>query len=146
MTRPDPHPVELMALAALLLAEALLTVLRLLVVPAVAALLVLAGWRPGPRAAAPQAQPVGAASAEPLPAADAAEPAGPAEPLPQAPAVAMACAPEPVGLEPPPLERLTVAQLRRLARVAGLPRSLTRSGRRADLLLALSGLEAATCN
>jgi hypothetical protein len=41
------------------------------------------------------------------------------------------------------LEPLTVAQLRAQTRAAGLPRALARSGRRAQLLEALAGLEAA---
>ena len=43
---------------------------------------------------------------------------------------------------------LTVAELRRRARAAGLPRALSRSGRRADLLealVALVALEGAAC-
>ena len=44
-----------------------------------------------------------------------------------------------------PLQLLTVADLRRLARAAGLPRTLTRSGRRDALLTALVGLEVAAC-
>jgi L-aminopeptidase/D-esterase-like protein len=44
------------------------------------------------------------------------------------------------------LEPLTVAQLRRLARAAGLPRSLTHTGRRDALLTALVGLEVAACS
>lgn len=41
------------------------------------------------------------------------------------------------------LEPLPVAELRRLARAAGLPRSITRTGRRAALLPLLAGLEVA---
>lgn len=114
MTRNEAHPIELAALAVLALGWALMTVARLLLVPALALLLVALGWRP----AAPQPEPIA--------------------PLPQAPALALACAPEPVAIAAPPLERLTVAELRRLARVAGLPRTLSRSGRRAQLLEALA--------
>lgn len=39
------------------------------------------------------------------------------------------------------LQPCTVAALRRLARAAGLPRTLTRSGRRAELLQALAAWE-----
>jgi hypothetical protein len=46
--------------------------------------------------------------------------------------------PAPPWLPPlPELDRLPVSELRRRARAAGLPRSLSRSGRRADLLPAL---------
>ena len=116
MTRNEAHPIELAALAVLALGWALMTVARLLLVPALALLLVALGWRP----AAPQ--PVA-----PAPIAS-----------PEAPSLALACAPEPVAVPAPPLERLTVAELRRLARAAGLPRALGRSGRRAQLLEALA--------
>lgn len=63
-------------------------------------------------------------------------------------------APEPLPPAPSPLEviataaqqalePLPVVQLRRLARSAGLPRALTRTGRRAELVAALVGLEVA---
>lgn len=123
MTRTELHPLELAAVAAMALGWALWTVARLLLVPALALLLTLAGWRPAPRSAAPQPQPVAPAAAEPLP---------------PAPAVLLACAPEPVAIAAPPLEGLTVAQLRKLARAAGLPRSLSHAGRRAQLLAALA--------
>lgn len=125
MTRNESHPVELLVLAFLALAWALMTVARTLLVPALALLLTLAGWRP----AAPQPEPVAPAPSEAPPAPIAAS---------EAPAVVLTCAPEPVAIPAPPLERLTVAQLRRLARAAGLPRTLTRSGRRAQLLEALA--------
>ncbi|MFM8544086.1 MAG: hypothetical protein ACKOFN_09595 [Vulcanococcus sp.] len=89
---------------------ALWTLARLLL--AAAALLVLLGWRPAPRPAAPQPQPVAPAAVEASPAL-----------LPPSPA---------------PLERLRVVELRALARAALLPRTLSRSGRRADLLEALA--------
>ena len=41
------------------------------------------------------------------------------------------------------LEPLPVVQLRRLARSAGLPRALSRTGRRAEMVAALVGLELA---
>jgi hypothetical protein len=55
-----------------------------------------------------------------------------------------AAAPAPAPVAPwvpptlPPLEALPVATLRRLARAEGLPACLGRSGRRGDLLAALS--------
>lgn len=85
-----------------------------LLVALAALLLTIARWRP-------------AASAPAAPAAP------PAPPL-QHPLLALAVD----GLQP-----LTVAQLRTRARAAGLPRSLTRNGRRTDLLHALAGLEVA---
>lgn len=47
-------------------------------------------------------------------------------------------APAPVAIAALPFDRLTVAELRHLARVAGLPRTLSRSGRWAQLLEALA--------
>lgn len=44
------------------------------------------------------------------------------------------------------LQTRTVAELRRRARSAGLPRALTRNGRRDALLQALAGLEVAACS
>ena len=131
MTRNEAHPIELAALALLALGWAVWQITRLLLVPAAALLLTLAGWRP-----APQPQPVAPASDEASPA-PIASPEAPT-PLPQAPAFALACAPEPVAIAAPPLAGLTVAELRRLARAAGLPRTLSRSGRRAQLLEALA--------
>lgn len=119
MTCNEPDALELAALAVMATGWALWTLARLLLVPAVALLLTLAGWRPAPRAAAPQ-------------------PVAPPAPLPQRPAVVLACAAAPVAIAAPPLEGLTVAQLRKLARAAGLPRALSHSGRRADLLAALA--------
>lgn len=116
----DSYPLELAAVAVLALAWAVWQIARLLLVPAVAALLVLAGWRPA-RPAASEAPPAPIAASEPLPQ-----------------AVVLACAPEPAAITAPPLEGLNVAQLRHLARAAGLPRSLSRSGRRAQLLEALA--------
>ena len=54
--------------------------------------------------------------------------------------IVMACAPvaaEPVAIAAPPLDTLTVAQLRKVARARGLS-GLARKGRRADLLAALT--------
>lgn len=122
MNRNEAHPLELAALAVMATGWALWTVARLLLVPAVALLLTLAGWRPAPRVAAPRAA--------------APQPVAPPAPLPQAAAVVLACAAAPVTIAAPPLEGLTVAQLRKLARAAGLPRALSHSGRRAQLLAA----------
>lgn len=108
MNRSEVHPVELALLVCLLLVEAVAAVTRLLVVPLLARALVACGWRPAP---APR----------PL-----------LQHLQEAPA---APAPQP-ALES--LESMTVAALRRVARERGLARSLTRSGRRADLLEALA--------
>ncbi len=72
-------------------------------------LLLIAGVEPNTAPAAPAPAPVVAAASVAAP----------------APVVAAAAA-------------LTVAELRQMARAAGLPRSLTRSGRRADLLAALA--------
>lgn len=60
----------------------------------------------------------------------------------QQPALALPLAPvaEPIGEA---LVPLTVAELRRRARAAGLPRQLSRSARRADLLEAV---EVAACS
>lgn len=114
-------PVDLLLLAALATAEAL----AVLIAAAVALLLLLAGWRPaGPPAAAPS-------PAAPLPPA----PAAPPTAAPQLPA-----SPERVTAAPLPgdaLAGLRVVELRALARAAGLPQ-LGRSGRRAELLAALS--------
>lgn len=44
------------------------------------------------------------------------------------------------------LAAVPVRELRQLARAAGLPRQLSRSGRRADLLAALVALEVAACS
>ena len=97
--------------AAVLTAEALL----ILTAAAVALLLTVAGWCPALAPDRPAAAPLTAAA---MPA-----PAMPATPAAIAPAAQ--------------LEARTVAQLRRLARAAGLPQ-LGRSGRRADLLEALA--------
>lgn len=115
-----PHPVELLVLAGLAVGWALLTLLRTVLVPAVALLLVLAGWRPA--AAAPQA------------------PRLEGEPAAVAPLV-LACSAEPVAIAAPPLAELRVIELRALARAAGLAQ-LGRRGRRADLLAALQALPA----
>jgi hypothetical protein len=113
---PSPDLGALLLLGALALAAAL----RPLVVALVALVLTLAGWRPARPVSAPVSAP-----AAPM-AAPAAPMAAPASPLVAAPVRARA--------------RLTVAQLRTMARAAGLPSALARSGRRADLLAALAPL------
>lgn len=117
MDRTELHPADALLLLALAVLWAVAVLARAVLVPLVALLLTVAGWRPGalaPAAAAP------VAAAEP--------PLAPvAEPIAEA------------------LVPLTVAELRRRARAAGLPRALSRSGRRADLLEALVALEGAAC-
>jgi L-aminopeptidase/D-esterase-like protein len=114
------HPIELALTAALVVAEAL----TVLVVALVALVLTVARWRP--------AAPVTAATELP--------PVTPAPAPLQHPLTVVADALVAT------LEPLTVAQLRRLARSAGLPRAITRTGRRTDLLQALIGLEVAACS
>ena len=110
----NAHPVELMILAGWLVVEAL----AVLLVGAVALIVALLHAT-----------------------AQAAPPAPPAPVPSQPPANAPLAAPAAlVALE---LGRSNVRQLRRLARAAGLPPSLSRSGRRSALLDALSGLEVA---
>jgi hypothetical protein len=106
MNRTDElHPVELLILAAVLVAWAVVTIARTVLVPLVTLVLTIVS----PSAAPP--------------------PPEAAEPAPAAP-----------WLPPtlPNLEPLPVTTLRRLARAEGLPACLSRSGRRADLLLALA--------
>jgi hypothetical protein len=91
---------------------------RTLLVGLVALALLLARWRP-------------AAAPAPVPAAPVPAP-------PEAHPLALLAAAAMDQLQP-----LPVAELRRLARVAGLPRALTHKGRRAQLLEALGGLEVA---
>jgi hypothetical protein len=114
----NTHPVELLLFGALLALEAAAVLLAALV----ALLLTLAHWRPAAAAPAVNHEPP---TAPPLPAA---APWPLAEQAEQAREV---------------LESLTVAQLRSRARSAGLPRALSRTGRRAPLLEALAGLEVA---
>jgi hypothetical protein len=122
MNRTEMHPVELALVAALVVLEAAITLL----VALAALLLTVAQWWP----AAPAPAPTEVLAAEPI------------EPIPAAPAVA---------LHHPLVELAqtvadgfsssTVAQLRQRARTAGLPRSITRTGRRAELLEALVAME-----
>jgi len=88
------HPIEAAAIGAI----AGCRLARIIIVPAVALLLTLAGWQP-------------AQTTQPQPAA------------------------APMAAQPAP-ERLTVAQLRTMARAVG-HKALARNGRRADLLKAL---------
>ena len=114
MTRFHPHPIAAAAVGTV----ALVRLARAVVVPVVALVLTVAGYRPAP-----------AAQAAPAPmAALAADPAG------ILPAGFEAVARDWAGR---PLDCLTVAELRLQARAAG-HRALARSGRRADLLAALA--------
>jgi hypothetical protein len=61
----------------------------------------------------------------------------PALPPARSPLAALPPAPQPQP-QPEPLAALPVRELRRIARAAGLPRCLSHSGRRADLLAALA--------
>lgn len=79
----------------------------------------------------------------PAPAIPSAEPSRIPAQLPPLPAVTLACAaaPEPrrpVAVAAPPLEQLTVAQLRSLARTRGHRGARVRDARRCDLLLLLA--------
>lgn len=136
-------PVELLLLAGLALLWALWTVARLVPVPLLALLLSwcccasTAGTLPAVTAAIEAPQP---AEAEPLP-----RPAPVTDALP-VPAVTATAAPTLAQLASEvaaTLQPLTVKQLWAQARAAGLPRSLSRTGRRDALLSALSGLEVA---
>lgn len=113
-THNELGAVELLLLAGMAVLQAAAAV----AIPLVALLLTLAGWRPTARPTRP---------AEPAPA-----PAAPAAAHPLAQLATTAAA----ALEP-----LTVAQLRRLARSAGLPRAISRNGRRAVLLQELTALQ-----
>ena len=72
---------------------------------------------------------------------------GPRRPAASQQPLEQASAPLPVVITPalppapsaPSLEALPVARLRAMAREAGLPRQLSHSGRKADLLIALAG-------
>ncbi len=90
----------------------MLTIARAVLVPALALLLTAAGWRPAPSAPRPMEAPTEPPASDPVP-------------LPPA-------------LPAAPLGELTVAELRRVARAAGL-KTLARTGRRAELLVALAG-------
>ncbi len=125
----EPHPVELLLFAGLALLWALATAARLLVVPLLAALVALLTPR---RQAPPPAAPAPAA----------AEPIEPPATLPQSAAPVLPLA-ELAAATAARLQPLTVAQLRALARAAGLPRALSHTGRRVALLEALGWAEVA---
>ncbi|MEY3962881.1 MAG: hypothetical protein RLZZ106_136 [Cyanobacteriota bacterium] len=121
MNRTEMHPVELALVAGLVVLEAAITLL----VALAALLLTLARWRP----------------AAPAPTPAQASPAAPVEPIAASPAVALHHPLVELALEA--LQPLTVAQLRSRARAAGLPRNITRTGRRAELVEALVAMELA---
>jgi hypothetical protein len=134
------HPVELLLLAGMALLWALWTVARLVLVPALALLLSLC-CRASTDGTAPALTATPEAPApEPLeaPAAPVTDGTATAPKAPAAPALAQLAEQAAATLQP-----LTVAQLRAQARAAGLPRTLTRTGRRAALLEALSWAEVA---
>lgn len=116
MKNSDIRPVELLLLAGLAALEAAATLLIALV----ALVLTIAGWKPA--SAAPERP-----TAAPQPAAPIQPAAHPISELASQAAAA--------------LEPLTVTQLRRLARSAGLPRAISRNGRRSALLDELVALE-----
>jgi hypothetical protein len=98
--------------AALLTGWAMVAIARALLVPALALVLTVAGWRPAPSA--------------------------PPALAPEAPATPAAVAPVPAAPLAPDLSRLTVQELRKVARASGL-KQLARTGRRAELLASLRG-------
>ena len=104
---------DVVIVAALLTGWAVLAIARAVLVPLLALLLTVAGWRPRPMEA-----PTEPPAPDPLP---------PPPALPAAPLAPIAA----------PLGELTVAELRKLARASGL-KALGRTGRRAELLLALA--------
>jgi hypothetical protein len=111
----NTHPVEVLLLGAWLALEAAARLLTALV----ALLLTLAGWRP------------------PFPEQESRLPKRVMPPRPAPPVTATSRLPAVTPTSQCRLEPLTVSELRRLARAAGL-RQLGRSGRRADLLQALA--------
>lgn len=133
MNRTDLHPIEALILAALAVADALLTLL----VAVLALLLTLAGWHPTKSARS--------AAYAPL--------QQPSVPLPvesDTPAVMPASEPLPVACSTaapllPMLEALSVDELRQEARRLGIPRRIVRSLRKADLLPAIAGAAMAPC-
>jgi hypothetical protein len=140
------HPIEALILLALVLLEAL----AVLAVALVALLLTLTRWKPS--AAAPRRRhaaiappppapllPAGGDRQEAAPTGVARKPrsAGNAAGNGRRPTARSSSRPIPLTPKLPGLERLSVAELRRLARAANLPRCLSARGRKADLLLAL---------
>ncbi|MEB3362174.1 MAG: hypothetical protein VKI42_08645 [Synechococcaceae cyanobacterium] len=132
------NPIEVAIVLAWLVAEAL----AVLVVAAIALIIALKPCSPG-RAASQKRFWVRATELKPCSPGRAGKhfarlPKRPASPSPTATPLAAAAA-----LVASELETSTVAELRRQARAAGLPRSLSRSGRRDALLSTLAGLEVA---
>lgn len=136
--------VELLLLAGLALLWALWTVARLLLVPALALLLSLCcrassdGIAPAVTAAPEAPTPELIEAPQPAAAPVSAISPVPALTAPAAPPLAQLAEQAAAALQP-----LTVAQLRAQARAAGLPRALSRTGRRAALLEALSWADVA---
>ena len=124
-THKELGAVELLLLAGLVALEAAATLLIALL----ALVLTIAGWSPA--SAAPQ-RPTAQVSAAPTP--EPIQPAATPQPHPISELASQAAA----ALQP-----LTVAQLRRLARSAGLPRAISRNGRRSALLDELVALQVA---
>lgn len=116
MNTQSPHPVELLLLAVVAVAWAAWTLARAVMVPAVALLLAAT------RRTSPAPAPVPAAA-----------------PVAVHPLAALAD-----GVADT-LTGATVAELRRRARSAGLPRAVTRNGRKAQLIEALAAWEVAAC-
>jgi hypothetical protein len=117
---PAVTTADVVGVALLLVAAAAVTLTRCLLIPAAALLLALAGWgrRPAPQPAH--------------------------RPAPPPPPALVPC---PLALLAAEVEAglagVTVAQLRRRSRAAGLPRSLSHRGRRDALLAALAGADVA---
>lgn len=129
MNNNELHPVEMLLIAGLAVVEAVVV----LAVALLGLVMAVAQWKP---AAVEHSAPTPLPAMPLEPAAPAVEPAAPLPPaVPLLAAVA--------GDAADHLAPLNVTQLRRLARAAGLPPSLTRNGRRDALLLALAGLEVA---
>lgn len=125
MNRNDAHPIEVLLVACWLALEAAAT----LVAAMVALLLTLARWRP----AASPSRVMAITQTGDLNLSKRVSPVlHPQAELAGGVVDALACC--------------RVSELRQMARAAGLPRTLTRTGRRDALLSALAGLEVATCS
>lgn len=122
----DTHPIELMLVALIAACTAITWAIRTTLVPLVALVLTVAGWRPA------AADPVvsAAPALEPIPAAPQVEP----KPVITQPLTAEPVAPSGGALLP----GLTVAQLRKQARAAGHTRAWCRTARKAELLEVLA--------
>ncbi len=116
MNSKNTHPIEVAIVALLLALEAGVLLIRLAVVPTIALVLAMSGWKPRAQAQQEAATPVIATAA--------------AVPLERAPVTPWRA--------PVELDGFTVQQLRRMARALGL-KQLARAGRRADLEAALTG-------